>query len=240
MSAFILSARSLFLGARHWADVVCESTDEDDEQFERNRRRPAVPPGLLLAAETKVKQAVTWAPGARCSPRRCGRAARPACRPGSSAGRPGAAPATPRARVADQVGRAPVPAEVVEIPVTGHASHVTQSDQDKTRQTWIPAAKASLTLSYLARVSVDRGSPTPAYLQLAEILRSRIAVGDWQHGPLPSNRALRETYEVGEFVVTRALQELEEEGLVFTVPGGASTSGGSDPARHDPARARHR
>ena len=97
---------------------------------------------------------------------------------------------------------------------------VTLPSQTKTRQdkTWIPAAKASLTLSYLARVSVDRGSPTPAYLQLAEILRSRIAVGDWQHGPLPSNRALRETYEVGEFVVTHALQELEEEGLVFTVP----------------------
>ncbi len=28
------------MGARHWADVVRESTDEDDEQFERNRKRP--------------------------------------------------------------------------------------------------------------------------------------------------------------------------------------------------------
>ena len=74
-------------------------------------------------------------------------------------------------------------------------------------------------MSYRATVSVDHGSPTPAYLQLAEILRSRIAaVGTRSHGPLPSNRALRETYEVGEYVVTHAIRLLEDEGLVFTVP----------------------
>ncbi len=73
-------------------------------------------------------------------------------------------------------------------------------------------------MSYRATVSVDHGSPTPAYLQLAEILRSRIAAGDWSHGPLPSNRALRETYDVGEYVVTHAIRLLEDEGLVFTVP----------------------
>ena len=91
----------------------------------------------------------------------------------------------------------------------------TKTGQDKT---WVPAGQASLTLFYLARVSVDHGSPTPAYLQLAEILRSRIAAGEWQHGPLPSNRTLRETYDVGEYVVTHAIRVLEDEGVVFTVP----------------------
>jgi DNA-binding GntR family transcriptional regulator len=67
-------------------------------------------------------------------------------------------------------------------------------------------------------VTVDPGSPTPAYLQLADILRGRIAAGEWSRGPLPSNRTLRETYEVGEYIVTRAVRVLEEEGLVFTVP----------------------
>jgi len=67
-------------------------------------------------------------------------------------------------------------------------------------------------------MSVDHGSHIPAYLQLAEILRGRIAAGEWSRGPLPSNRTLRETYEVGEYVVTHAIRVLEEEGLVFTVP----------------------
>lgn len=67
-------------------------------------------------------------------------------------------------------------------------------------------------------MTVDHGSPTPAYLQLAEIIRERIAAGDWSHGPLPSNRAFQETYGVGEYVVTRAIRLLEEDGVVFTVP----------------------
>jgi GntR family transcriptional regulator len=67
-------------------------------------------------------------------------------------------------------------------------------------------------------VTVDHGSPTPAYRQLAEIIRGRIAAGEWSHGPLASNRAFQETYEVGEYVVTRAIRVLEDEGIVFTVP----------------------
>jgi hypothetical protein len=59
----------------------------------------------------------------------------------------------------------------------------------------------------------------PAYLQLAAIIRGRIAAGEWSHGPLPSNRAFQGTYGVGEYVVTRAIRLLEEEeGVVFTVP----------------------
>ena len=80
------------------------------------------------------------------------------------------------------------------------------------------AYEGSLTLSYRVRVSVDHGSPVPAYLQLAEIIRERIAGGEWSHGPLPSNRAFQETYGVGEYVVTRAIRVVEDEGLVFTVP----------------------
>ena len=81
----------------------------------------------------------------------------------------------------------------------------------------IPAGQSSLTLPYRARVEVDHGSPVPAYLQLAEIIRGRIAAGEWSRGPLPSNRTLQETYGVGEYVVTRAIRLLEDEGIVFTV-----------------------
>ena len=67
-------------------------------------------------------------------------------------------------------------------------------------------------------MTVDPGSPVPAYLQLAEILRERIQAGEFANGPLPSNRTLRETYDVGEHVVTHAIRTLEAEGLVFSVP----------------------
>jgi GntR family transcriptional regulator len=67
-------------------------------------------------------------------------------------------------------------------------------------------------------MTIDPGSPVPAYRQLADILRERIRAGDWSRGPLPSNRTLRETYGVGEYAVTHAIRTLEAEGLVFTVP----------------------
>jgi GntR family transcriptional regulator len=67
-------------------------------------------------------------------------------------------------------------------------------------------------------MTVDYLSPEPLYLQLARILRERIQQGDFAHGPLPSNRSLREQYDVGEFVVTHAIQVLVEEGLVISIP----------------------
>jgi DNA-binding GntR family transcriptional regulator len=67
-------------------------------------------------------------------------------------------------------------------------------------------------------VTVDPGSPVSAYLQLAAILRDRIAAGEFANGPLPSNRTLQQEYEVGEFAVTHALAVLKDEGLIFSVP----------------------
>jgi DNA-binding GntR family transcriptional regulator len=51
------------------------------------------------------------------------------------------------------------------------------------------------------------------------------AAGEWSSGPLPSNRSLQQTYEVGEYVVTHAIRHLEADGIVFTVSRRASTSG---------------
>lgn len=65
---------------------------------------------------------------------------------------------------------------------------------------------------------MDPLSPEPLYLQLANAIRQRIGAGEWPRGPLPSNRTLQQEYDVGEYVVTRAIRVLEDEGLVFTVP----------------------
>jgi len=66
-------------------------------------------------------------------------------------------------------------------------------------------------------VTVDHGSPEPAYLQLAAILRARIKVGEWRTGPLPSGPYLEQEYGVGRDTVLRAIKTLRDEGLVFTV-----------------------
>lgn len=66
-------------------------------------------------------------------------------------------------------------------------------------------------------MSVDHGAPVPAYRQLAEILKARIAQGEWSHGPLPSVRMLQQEYEVGRDTAARALDELRAEGVIFTV-----------------------
>ena len=67
-------------------------------------------------------------------------------------------------------------------------------------------------------MTVDHGSPEPAYQQLSAILRSRIAKGEWRNGPLPSVKYLQEEYSVGRDTVLHAIEILRTEGLVFTVP----------------------
>jgi DNA-binding GntR family transcriptional regulator len=66
-------------------------------------------------------------------------------------------------------------------------------------------------------VTVDHGSPVPAYEQLAGLLRAQIDAGEWRSGPLPSVKTLQETHDVGRDTVLRAIEILRAEGLVFTV-----------------------
>lgn len=80
-------------------------------------------------------------------------------------------------------------------------------------QTW-----GSLFCPMLLAVAVDHGSPVPAYIQVASLLRTRIGAGEWRTGPLPSVRQMQQEYEVGRDTVLRALEILTAEGLVFSVP----------------------
>lgn len=66
-------------------------------------------------------------------------------------------------------------------------------------------------------MSVDHRDPEPLYLQLARILRDKIASGEITDA-LPSNRTLRQTYDLGEHAVTHALQVLADEGLIYSIP----------------------
>jgi DNA-binding GntR family transcriptional regulator len=67
---------------------------------------------------------------------------------------------------------------------------------------------------------IDHYSPVPLYVQLANLLRDRIATGAIEAGrPLPSQRTLIEEYGLARGTVARAFKILSDEGLVVTVPG---------------------
>lgn len=66
-------------------------------------------------------------------------------------------------------------------------------------------------------MTVDHDAPTPAYEQLAAILRAKIKAGEWRSGPLPSIKELQQEHDVGRDTALRAIDVLRQEGLVFTV-----------------------
>nr|WTB33738.1 GntR family transcriptional regulator [Streptomyces sp. NBC_00830] len=66
---------------------------------------------------------------------------------------------------------------------------------------------------------IDHGAPLTPYRQLAEILRARIARGEWAPGrAIASETQLVQQYGIARTTVRRAIALLVEEGAVFTVP----------------------
>lgn len=67
---------------------------------------------------------------------------------------------------------------------------------------------------------IDHYSPTPLYIQVADMLREQIAAGELPPGrPLPSQRTLIQEHGLARGTVARAIAILVEEGLVVIVPG---------------------
>ncbi|HEX5567976.1 MAG TPA: GntR family transcriptional regulator [Streptomyces sp.] len=67
---------------------------------------------------------------------------------------------------------------------------------------------------------IDHEGPVTPYRQLAEILRARIARGDWAEGrPIPSENRLVQEYGLARSTVRRAIAVLVDEGVVWTVQG---------------------
>lgn len=66
---------------------------------------------------------------------------------------------------------------------------------------------------------IDHEAPLTPYRQLAEILRARIARGDWQPGrAIPSEARLVQEYGLARSTVRRAIAALAEDGVVMVVP----------------------
>jgi DNA-binding GntR family transcriptional regulator len=65
---------------------------------------------------------------------------------------------------------------------------------------------------------ISEEDPRPAYVQLAAILRSRIASGEIT-ARLPSERDLHNEFGLAPMTVRKAVRLLREEGLVTIVTG---------------------
>jgi DNA-binding GntR family transcriptional regulator len=70
---------------------------------------------------------------------------------------------------------------------------------------------------------LDHESGTPLYRQLADVIAAQIEAGELQPDrPIPSETRMAEEYGVARLTVRRAVRELQERGLVFTVRGKGS------------------
>lgn len=66
---------------------------------------------------------------------------------------------------------------------------------------------------------IDRDGPIPVYRQVADILAARIRSGELQlHRPIPSETQLVAEFEIARETARRAVAELRERELVYTVP----------------------
>ncbi|MDR2896055.1 MAG: GntR family transcriptional regulator [Propionibacteriaceae bacterium] len=67
---------------------------------------------------------------------------------------------------------------------------------------------------------LDRDAPTPLYVQFEELIRRKIAAGEWSHGDrIPSENELERTYGLSRMTVRGVLTSLVRDGLLFRVPG---------------------
>jgi GntR family transcriptional regulator len=70
----------------------------------------------------------------------------------------------------------------------------------------------------MAAGRLDFYSDTPLYEQLAAVLRERIRSGELKAlDRVPPETTLEQEFEVSRDTVRRAIQQLRDEGLVFTV-----------------------
>lgn len=69
-------------------------------------------------------------------------------------------------------------------------------------------------------MTIDREGVRAPYLQLADILRGRIASGEIPAGRrLPSQTELEQAFDLSRNTIKKALDVLKAEGLVETAPG---------------------
>jgi DNA-binding GntR family transcriptional regulator len=82
-------------------------------------------------------------------------------------------------------------------------------------------------------MTIDHDAGIPPWRQLAAFLRQRIAAGEWT-GRLPSQRYLAQEYGVALATVRKALDALQQEGLIVTAHGWGSSVARAENGTADP------
>lgn len=78
---------------------------------------------------------------------------------------------------------------------------------------------------------IDNKSGVPIYDQICTQLREQIVGGSLKEDtPLPSIRALAKELRISVITTKRAYEELEKEGLIYTLPGKGSFVAGRSPS----------
>jgi DNA-binding GntR family transcriptional regulator len=87
----------------------------------------------------------------------------------------------------------------------------------------VPASRSATvitTMSRMAKDAVDKGSPTPYFDQVAELLRQQIEDGQLKpNSKIPTQFELVEAYDVSRGTASRATEILMNEGLVIWSKG---------------------
>lgn len=72
-------------------------------------------------------------------------------------------------------------------------------------------------------MSLDPQSARPLYVQLADVIATKIATGEFAPDRMiPTPGRLSEEYGIAVLTARRAMRELRERGLIITVPGKGS------------------
>lgn len=80
-------------------------------------------------------------------------------------------------------------------------------------------------------VYISNSGEKPIYAQITEQLRAKILSGELQEGDaLPSIRLLAKELRISVITTKRAYEELEQAGLIHTLPGKGSFVAAQDPA----------
>jgi len=70
---------------------------------------------------------------------------------------------------------------------------------------------------------IDPIAPVPPYQQIAQIIRRRIAAGQYRPDTrIPTESEIVEEFEVARTTARRAVAVLRDEGLIYTVPNRGS------------------
>ncbi len=80
---------------------------------------------------------------------------------------------------------------------------------------------------------ISNSSGVPIYAQITDQIRAKILSGELQEGDaLPSIRLLAKELRISVITTKRAYEDLEQAGLIYTLPGKGSFVAAQDPQIH--------